>query len=208
MINVGNIKELPYLAKIALIFLGLTVVTGVAYYIYLAPLAKQNEADELTLRAKQAEVAQLSPYRARLADLTRQNEQLLVQMEEQRKIVPEEKDVPSFLTMVQQQAMASGIEIRRYTPKDVATRDYYVEVPFEVDIDGGYFAVTNFFRHLQTVDRIIGVSHMTLGSLKNGKTGTRRGYTWAPHETVGANCVLTTYYSNSHTGPATPVKKK
>ena len=60
----------------------------------LEPLLKANEADALTLKGKQAEVAQLIPYKAKLAELNAQTATLKAQMEAQRKIVPEEKEVP------------------------------------------------------------------------------------------------------------------
>jgi len=41
--------------------------------------------------------------------------------------------------------MKAGIEIRRYTAKPVSTREFYTEVPFEVELDGPYYSVLNFF---------------------------------------------------------------
>ncbi len=58
--------------------------------------------------------------------------------------MPEEKEVPSFITLVANEAGVAGVEMRRYTPKDTATKDYYVEVPFEIDVDGPYYSVSEF----------------------------------------------------------------
>ena len=111
----------------------------------------------------------LTPYKAKLAELTAQTEALKVQMEAQRKIVPEEKEVPTFITLVENESAAAGVEIRRYTPKDTAAKEYYVEVPFEVDVDGPYYAVLNFYDRLQKMERIVNVSRLTMGALKGGK---------------------------------------
>ena len=80
--------------------------------------------------------------------------------------------------------MAAGVEVRRYTPKDTTTKDYYVEVPFEVDVDGPFYSVLNFFDRLQKLERIVNVGHLTMGALKGGKTGVKKTYTWSPNETV------------------------
>jgi type IV pilus assembly protein PilO len=106
--------------------------------------------------------------------------------------------------------VAAGVEVRRYTPKETSTKEYYTEVPFEVDVDGPFYAVVNFFDRLQKLQRIVNVSHLAMGALKGGKAGAKRAYTWSPNETVGASCMLTTYYSNpkSATPPAAAKAKR
>lgn len=203
----ASFKELPYVAQIGIVTLVVLVLAVGAYMFALEPLAKANQADALTLKSKQAEIAQLTPYRAKLADLNAQSEHLRVQMEAQRKIVPEEKEVPTFITLVESESAAAGVEVRRYTPKDVAAKEYYVEVPFEIDVDGPYYSVLNFFDRLQRLERIVNVSRITMGALKGGKSAVRRSYKWSPSETVSANCVLTTFYSTSK-GGATPAAAK
>jgi type IV pilus assembly protein PilO len=192
----ANFKQLPYLAQIGIVAVVILLLTGGAYYYSLAPLAKANQDDELTLRTKQAEVAQLAPYKAKLAELNKQTEDLKSKMQEQSKIVPEEKEVPSFITQVEAASVAAGVEIRRYTPKEVQTKEYYTEVPFEIDVDGPFFSVLDFFHKLQKMDRIVSASHLSIASLKSGKSAVRHSYHWAPNETVAATCQLTTYYSN------------
>jgi len=184
------------------------VLAAGAYFFSLAPLQKANEADALTLKAKQAEIAQLTPFKAKLADLTAQTAALQVQMEAQKKVVPEEKEVPSFITLVAKEAGVAGVEVRRYSPKDTATKEYYVEVPFEVDIDGPYYSVLNFCDRLQRLDRIVNVSRLSMGSLKGGKVPSKRTYKWAPNETVSANALLTTFYSTGKTATPPPVAAK
>jgi type IV pilus assembly protein PilO len=204
----ASFKELPYLAQIGIVALVILLLAVGAYMFALEPLAKANQADALTLKSKQAEVAQLTPYKARLAELNAQAAALKVQMEAQRKIVPEEKEVPTLIIQVENESVAAGVEVRRYTPKDTSTKEYYVEVPFEIDVDGPYYAVLNFYDRLQKLDRIVNVSKLTMGAIKGGKSGIKRSYTWSPNETVSASCVLTTFYSNSKSGMPSAVAAK
>jgi len=203
----ASFKELPYVAQIGLVALVIILLAAGAYLFSLEPLAKANQADALTLKSKQAEVAQLTPYKARLAELTAQTETLKVQMEAQRKIVPEEKEVPAFITLIENESVAAGVEVRRYTPKDTTAKEYYVEVPFDIDVDGPYYSVLNFYERLQKLERIVNVSHLTMGAIKGGKTPVKKAYKWSANETVSANCTLTTFYSTSKGGPpSTPAK--
>ena len=203
-----SFKQLPYMVQLGIVIAVTVLLTTGAYFYSLAPLRSANEQDALTLKSKEAELAQLAPYREKLAELNTQTEALKVQMEAQRKVVPEEKEVPSLITQVEKESVAAGVEVRRYTPRDVTRKEYYVEVPFEVDVDGPYYAVVNFYDRLQKLERIVNVSHLQMGALKGGgKPGVKKAYTWTPKETVGANCVLTAFYSNPK-AVAAPVTAK
>jgi type IV pilus assembly protein PilO len=203
-----RLKELPYVAQIGLVALVILILTAGAYMFSLEPLAKANQADALTLKSKQAEIAQLTPYKAKLAELNSQTEALRVQMEAQQRVVPEEKEVPAFITLVQNESIAAGVEVRRYTPKETSAKEYYVEVPFEIDVDGPYYSVLNFYDRLQKLERIVNVSRLTMGAVKGGKAPVKGVYKWSPNETVLASCVLTTFYSTSKGGSPHVAAKK
>jgi type IV pilus assembly protein PilO len=212
----ANFKQLPYLAQIAIVTVVILLLAGGAYWFALVPMEKANEKDEKLLKVKQAEVAQLLPYASKLENLIAESEELQAKMKEQSKVVPERKEIPSLIQMVEKESLTSGIQIRRYTPKATTKKEYYIAVPVEVDVDGPFFSVLDFYTRLQNLDRIVSVSHLTMGSLKgNGNSGVKKTYRWRPNETVAASCVLTTYYSIPKPGappagakPAKPAKRK
>lgn len=204
----ASFKELPYVAKIGIVALVIILLAVATYFFELEPIAKTNQADALTLKSKQAEIAQLTPYKAKLAELNKETADLKAKMEAQNKLVPEEKDVPSLINLVESQSTAAHVEIRRYTPRDTTTKDYYVEVPVEIDVDGPYYAVTNFYDRLKNMERIVNVSNLTMGALKGGKVPAKKSYKWNPNETVAASCLLTTFYSTSKSASPPAVAKK
>jgi len=203
-----SFKQLPYVAQIGLVAGVILLLAAGIFVVMLLPTVKANQADALALKSKQAEVARLTPYKTKLADLNSQTEILKAKMEEQRKVVPDEAEVPSLITLVSTEAAAAGVEVRRYTPRDTTTKEYYVEVPIDIDVDGPYYSVLNFYDRLQKVQRIVNVSKLTMGGLKGGKSGTKGSYKWAPDETVSANCLLTTFYSTSKGGAPPAAAKK
>ncbi len=66
----------------------------------------------------------------------------------------------------------------------------------------------NFFDRLQKLERIVNVSRLSMGSLKGGKSPSKRAYKWAPSETVSTSAVLTTFYSTGKAGPPPVAVKK
>ncbi|HEX8924983.1 MAG TPA: type 4a pilus biogenesis protein PilO, partial [Terriglobales bacterium] len=166
---------------------------------------QQNKLDQETLRVKQAEIAQLAPYRNKLADLNNQIATMRDKLEQQKRIVPEQKEVPAFITIVQQEAVRSGVSVRHYRTKPIVQQNYYVEEPFDVQLDGPFYSVVNFFERVAQLDRVVNFAGCTIGSLKGGSKG-GGNYSYQPDETVSMSCTATTFYSTP--GTAAPKVKK
>ncbi|HEX6881391.1 MAG TPA: type 4a pilus biogenesis protein PilO, partial [Terriglobales bacterium] len=160
------------------------------------------EADAKILAAKQAEVAQLQPFQGKLAELNRSIDGLKQLLELQKRIVPEEKEVESFIKLMQAEASRSNVEIRRYTANPVATKEYYSEAPFYIELDGPYYAVLDFFQRVGKMERIINISNLAMASVsKPSGAKVKKTYKYEPNETVVASCVATTFYSRASTPP-------
>jgi hypothetical protein len=76
-------------------------------------------------------------------------------------------------------------------------------MPFTVRLDGSYFTLLAFFDRLSHEQRIVSVTGLALGGPSGGGMGK---YTIHPSETVGASCMVITYYNRPV--PSAPPKKK
>ncbi len=74
-------------------------------------MTRRNRA----LQAKLRENAELESYRPKLKDMERQVANLKQQLEIERRIVPDDKEVDNFIKALDAEALKTGIEIRRYT---------------------------------------------------------------------------------------------
>jgi len=99
---------------------------------------------------------------------------------------------------------ATDVGIRTFIPQAMVPKDIYTEMPFNVRLDGTYFALLAFFDRLAHEDRIVSVSGLALGSPQGGGMGS---FKILPSETVGATCVLTTYFSKVPTAPPPTPKR-
>jgi type IV pilus assembly protein PilO len=205
-------SDMSWKAQAATIIVVAICLTVVLYFVPggYKSIADSNEESAKTLASKRAEVAQLQPYQGKLADLNSDIDRLKQQLELQKRIVPEEKEVESFIKLLQAEASHSNIEIRRYEAKDVETKEYYSAAPFFIDIDGPYYAVLDFFQRVSKMERIINISDLAMASVtKPAGTKVKKAYQYEPNESVVASCVATTFYSHaSATTPAKPAKKK
>jgi type IV pilus assembly protein PilO len=90
----------------------------------------------------------------------------------------------------------------------VNTHDFYSELPFEMDIDGPYYSVLNFFERTAKLERIINISGMKMATPKRSSdAGVKGKYDYAPNESVVAGLTATTFFSHEPApAPAAPAK--
>jgi type IV pilus assembly protein PilO len=202
-----NLGELTGAKLLGVLILVAVVATGGLYYTVYKTQRDQNETAKIKLQAKLRENAELEAYRPKLADMERQLVSLKQQLEIERRIVPDEKEVDNFMRMVNGEARKSGVEIRRYTARPYVSKEFYTEVPFEVEFDGPYYSMLGFFGRLGKVERIVNVGNLLVASThKPSAAKAKHSYQYAPSESVVATCLTTTYFSHD-LDPATPASK-
>jgi type IV pilus assembly protein PilO len=205
-------SELPVRSQLAVIVVVALAVSAVAYFVYpgFKSMSDENEKTAMQLKAVQDENASLRPYEQKGQELERQIGNLSQQLEQMKQIVPDEKEADQFIRMVQATANSAGIEVRGYTTKPSVSKEFFVEAPFEMDIDGPYYSVLAFFDKMAKLERIINVNNLQMASVSNtGDAKVKHKYAYAPNETVVASYVATTYFTKDTTSttPAAPAKK-
>ena len=201
-----NLGELTGVKLLGVLVLGAAVVTGGLYYTVFKSQREENATAQTKLQAKLRENAELEAYRPKLADIERQLTSLKQQLEIERRIVPDEKEIDNFMRLVSGEARKAGVEVRRYTSRPYASREFYTEVPFEVELDGPYYSMLGFFDRLGKVERIMNVTNLAMASTKKpGDAHAKHSYQYAPSESVVATCLTTTYFSHD-LDPAGPAK--
>jgi type IV pilus assembly protein PilO len=101
------------------------------------------------------------------------------------------------MKMMNAEAMKSGIELRRYTSKPTSAKDFYTEVPFEVELDGPYYSMVNFFDRVGKLERIVNVAGLQVATTKKPTDAkAKHTYQYAPNESVVATCTATTFFSH------------
>jgi Tfp pilus assembly protein PilO len=182
------------------------------FYMPGSPVASvrtELEAAQQEEKPLEADVASLRVYKQRRAELQSEMDALSKQLATLQTIVPEDKKVDEFILMVQSAAASSGVSIRHLKALPVAPKQFYFEVPFEIDCDGPYFAVLDFFAKLGRLSRIINVGDMKLTSAAS-KAGTT--YRMTPGTSVAGVLTVTTFFSKpadaSAPSTATPASAK
>ncbi|MFZ0201536.1 MAG: type 4a pilus biogenesis protein PilO [Candidatus Sulfotelmatobacter sp.] len=192
-----NFNELSGLKQWAAVLAGGAIVTAALYFTMYKNQSDKNAAAEHALQDKVRENNELESYRPKLKDMERQVANLKQQLEIEARIVPDEKQVDSFIETMDGEAVKAGVELRRYTAKPIATKEYYSELPFDMELDGPYYSMLNFFDRVGKLERIVNVTGLLVSNTKNPSGAkAKHTYQYAPNESVVATFIATTFFSH------------
>jgi type IV pilus assembly protein PilO len=199
----ANFSELSGIKQWGVVIAGGLVVTAALYFLVFKGQDEKNATAQHALEDKIRENNELESYRPKLKQMEQQLAELKQQLEIEQRIVPDEKAVDGFITMMDGEAQKAGVELRRYTAKDVRNQQYYTEVPFDMELDGPYYSALNFFDRVSKLERIVNVSNLLVATTRNpAGAKTKHQYQYAPNESVVATFTATTYFSHD-TQPST-----
>jgi len=192
-----NFNELSGLKQWGAVIVGGALVTTALYFTVFKSQSDKNAAAQHALQDKVRENNELESYRPKLKDMDQQVANLKQQLEIERRIVPDDKAVEGFIETMDGEAQKAGIELRRYTAKPIVAKEYYSELPFDMELDGPYYSMLNFFDRVGKLERIVNVSALLVSNTKNpGGAKTKHTYQYAPNESVDATFTATTFFSH------------
>jgi type IV pilus assembly protein PilO len=206
-----NFSELPSLKQWGALVAAGALVTAALYFTLFKSQRDANTQAQQALESKLRENAELQSYAPKLKDMDRQLANLKQQLEIERRIVPDDKEVDGFIKMMDAEAVKAGVELRRYSAKATTTKDFYTELPFEMELDGPYYSVLNFFDRVGKLERIVDISGVLIASTKHPTDAkVKHTYQYAPNESIAATFNATTFYSHDMdpTASAAPAKAK
>lgn len=197
-----SMRELPLFVQILLAAVVAVALIAAGVMVPGSPIhtLRQERADLLSQQKKlKEEVQPLEQVKAQEAQFRAEVIALQKQLETLKAIVPEEKEVDEFIRLVQGAAAGSGVDIRRMTAKAVRPQEYHAEMPFEIEVDGPYYSVLQFFSRLGQLSRIINVGDLGLSGLEEGKA---RKYLPRAGATVSGTFTAVTFFTK---GPESAV---
>lgn len=150
--------------------------------------AKNGELAEQQAKLNEAEAAKRE-YNKDLAEKAR----LDALARKQKKVLPDEAEMPSFLSAVQTVATTSGATLASWAPGEETKEEYYAKLPMELKLQGKYHQIAKFFYGVGQVDRIINIEnivvHVKDSAAKGQSTEEERG------TLVEVECMATAFRS-------------
>jgi type IV pilus assembly protein PilO len=176
------------------------VVLGVAMYVVLNIYVFKDiraNIERLETNIDQLE-REIEKGRAAKADLPRLEEDIRnyeVELERLRRILPTKKETDNLIKRAKQLTERGRFRLTRFTPGNFEDRDFFIEWPIRVGLDGTYHELGLFFDRLSRFSRIINVTELTISPVRRSEQGF----------TIKADFVQRTYiYKEEQPEPETP----
>jgi type IV pilus assembly protein PilO len=203
-----SFREFPWYIHV-LIYVALAVVLVLAgEFLPFSPVQQTRaNLDRLNQEHQKLtqEVTALRVYERRYSEFKLEMEALQKQLDTLKTIVPEDKELDEFIRLLQGAASASNVQVRRLTAMPLSPRDYHFEMPFEVQVDGPYYSILEFFTRLSRLSRIINVGDVTFSGLGDAKSAK---YPVRPGTTVTGTFIATTFFTKAAEEPVSKAPAK
>jgi type IV pilus assembly protein PilO len=151
----STLDRLPPIAKVGVGFL-FAVLIGLLYFVvfYSDVDSDLNKAKqkERGLRTQLSEAEKSREEYQKDADEKTRREQ---QAREQKKILPDDPEMPAFLSTLQDVATVSGVNLKSWSPTEEVPEEFYAKVPMKLTLAGKFHQVVKFFHSVGQQDRII-----------------------------------------------------
>ncbi len=152
----------PFPIKVATIVIICILVIGANYYyITMDQLAELEtiEAKEQTLKKtferKQKKAVNLQDYRDQLKQIEASLGDMIKQM-------PTKAEVANLLVDISQTGLASGLEFKLFKPGGEIRKEFYSELPINIEVVGKYEELGLFVSGLASLPRIVTVHNVKM----------------------------------------------
>jgi len=152
----------PVPAKIFVLVLLMIVIFALTYYVKISDLNDELETvrgKETSLRktyeTKSFEAANLEAYRAQMVEMDKTFKSLLSRL-------PSDTQVPGLLDDIGARGRESGLTINATTIENEKAAEFYIEVPFRINVDGGYHDMAGFISGIASMPRIVTLHNYTI----------------------------------------------
>jgi len=153
------------------LLVSLLVVVADIYYISVPQLDELEalEKDEVALKTsfenKQKKAINLQDYRDQLKQIESSLGEMLKQM-------PTQAEVANLLVDISQTGLASGLEFKLFKPGAPVPKEFYSELPINIQVVGKYEELGLFVSGLASLPRIVTVHNVEINPRgKNDRAG-------------------------------------
>jgi len=108
-------------------------------------------------------------------------------MEELRALLPEERELTKVLEGIEDHARATGLSLRKFSPKDDVQQDFYSGKRIDVSVQSSFAGLQAFFDQMAHYQRIVSITNFEIKQMDKQ----------ASNKTVDARFDLTAYYVSS-----------
>lgn len=76
--------------------------------------------------------------------------------------LPKEIDIQDLLKKISSEARTAGVQLSHFKPKESISKDFYDELPMEIELKGNYSQIVLFLSYVSKLPRIINIRNVEI----------------------------------------------
>jgi len=191
------LSRLPLAGQLGVSAVIAALLCGGFYYFWYSEALETQKRQEARLAELQKQIRALEATANKLPEFQREVQALEARLETLKRILPPEKEMPDLMRRVQYLAAQSSLSIRKFNPATPAQKDFYQEVPVNLDLEGTYHNLGAFLDRVSRMSRLVNVGNVKIKAQSKPTI----------NSTVAASAVATTYVYQDAPPPAQKGKR-
>ena len=179
----NSLTKLPLGGQLGVALLVAALICGGFYYFEYSPMLEDEAKKQAQLEQLQRDIRILEATANKLQEFQREVQLLEAQLETLKRILPADKETPDLMRRIQALASQARLSIKTFTPGTEVSKDFYKEVPINLDVEGTYHDLGMFFDRVSRLARLVNMTNVRIKAQTN-QTGSN---------TIAASGVATTY---------------
>jgi type IV pilus assembly protein PilO len=153
-------------------YIGLAVGLGVGLVLFalgfwrlLQPMRDEIAAQEAKLSELQTKIQEGRAAKQELPKFREEVRQLELELDKLLRILPARRNTPDLMRRIRSLAEQGDFSLKRFTPGQLADKEFFSEWPIAIAVDGTYHNLALFFDRISRFSRIINIEDLTVSAL-------------------------------------------
>jgi type IV pilus assembly protein PilO len=168
-----QIEQLSKPQRIGIYVGTLVLILGLSIWLLFWQKKQVIDGLNVELAKVQDELVQAKKNAEELTEWRTKMKKKEVQYKTVMKALPEKEEIPTLLSGISEAGKDAGLEFVLFEPKNEKRKEFYAEIPVDINVTGNYHQVATFFDKVANLPRIVNIRNIkmvpTKGNLGGGK---------------------------------------
>lgn len=163
---INKLEDLSKPKLFGLIAGSFLLVGGLFWFIFLKAIYEEKSTLSGEISNLKNEILKeenisknLKLYKKEFGELEKKLELVMLEL-------PDKKEIENFLESISLLATDNGLEVIKFAPRSTTIKDFYAEVPANIELQGTFHQVATFFDEVAHLPRIINIKNISASIVK------------------------------------------
>jgi type IV pilus assembly protein PilO len=141
------------------------------WFLYMPQTEKISQLNR-DLKSAKDKLARLKGVEKNLRAFKKKYRQTELKFNEALKLLPNKEEIPTLLSSISNLGAQSGLEFILFQPQKEVARNFYAEIPLNLEVTGPYHNVATFFDKVSRLSRIVNIGDVNMKEMRAAKSQT------------------------------------